>query len=93
MVDQTARGGALAGRQIRRLLLRRDAGRGERRPAYTGKASTDPEIGARVSYALAPRQMLFFDASASRLDDGIKDSPLVGRSNQLNVHVGYLYRY
>lgn len=66
-----------------------DAGR----PVYGGRASTMPELGLRLSYAAAPRQLVFVDASVGKLGSGIGDSPLVGRTNQAGISVGYLYRF
>lgn len=63
------------------------------RARYDGDATTNAEVGLRVGYALAPRQNLFLDISTTKLGSGIKDSPLVGRSTQSGVRIGYLYRY
>lgn len=63
------------------------------RAAYHGDASVNLELGLRLGYALAPRQSVFVDVSATRLGSDIKDSPLVERSNQTGVRVGYLYRF
>lgn len=63
------------------------------RPAYAGKATTNLEMGLRVDYTVAPRQTVFLDVSATRFGSGIKDSPLVSRSNQSGVRLGYVYRF
>lgn len=63
------------------------------RPAYTGKASTDPELGVRIAYPLAPRHTISLDASASHLGSGITNSPLVDRANHFSVRLGYLYNF
>lgn len=63
------------------------------RPAHSGEATTNLELGLRVDYTLAPRQSVFLDLSATRLGSGIKDSPLVDRSGMAGVRVGYLYRF
>lgn len=63
------------------------------RPAYTGKATTDPEIGVRFAYPLAPNQVISIDASANHFGSGITDSPLVDRSSEVSVRLGYLYRF
>lgn len=63
------------------------------RAAYAGKASVNLELGLRTSYALAPRQSVFVDLSVMGLGSGIKDSPLVERSSQSTLRVGYLYRF
>lgn len=63
------------------------------RAAYHGDASVNLELGLRVGYALAPRQSVFVDVSATSLGSEIKDSPLVGRASQTGVRFGYLYRF
>jgi outer membrane protein len=63
------------------------------RPFYQGGSAVNLEAGLRVGYALAPRQTLFLDLSSTRLGSSIKDSPLVERSSQSGVRVGYLYRF
>jgi len=63
------------------------------RPFYEGKASTDIEIGLRSAYALSRQHSLFLDVSATSFGKGVKDSPLVDRSSQGGVRVGYLYRF
>jgi MipA family protein len=63
------------------------------RVAYDGKATVNMEAGLRTSYALAPQQLLFLDLSVTALGQGIKDSPLVDRSSQTGLRVGYVYRF
>lgn len=63
------------------------------RPFYQGGSAVNLEAGLRVGYALAPRQSLFLDLSTTKLGSSIKDSPLVDRSSQSGVRVGYLYRF
>ncbi|RTQ34890.1 MipA/OmpV family protein [Variovorax gossypii] len=63
------------------------------RAEYAGKATTNVEVGLRVDYAVAPRQTVFLDVSATSFGSGIKNSPLVGRSNQTGVRLGYVYRF
>ncbi|WP_431097345.1 MipA/OmpV family protein [Polaromonas aquatica] len=63
------------------------------RAAYQGGSAVNMEAGVRVGYALAPRQSVFLDLSTTRLGSSIKDSPLVDRSSQSAVRVGYLYRF
>lgn len=63
------------------------------RPFYQGGSAVNLEAGVRVGYALAPRQSLFLDVSTTSLGSSIKDSPLVERSSQTGVRVGYLYRF
>jgi outer membrane protein len=63
------------------------------RARYDGDAAANVELGLRVDYAVAPKQTLFLDLSGTSLGSGIKNSPLVGRSSQTGVRVGYLYRF
>ena len=63
------------------------------RPFYQGGSAVNLEAGLRVGYAIAPRQSLFLDLSTTKLGSSIKDSPLVDRSSQSGVRVGYLYRF
>jgi outer membrane protein len=63
------------------------------RGAYTGRSTTNVELGLRATHALTPRQALLIDLNATRLGSSIKDSPLVERSNQTGMSVGYLYRF
>jgi len=63
------------------------------RPFYQGGSAVNLEAGLRVGYALAPHQSLFLDLSTTKLGSSIKDSPLVDRSSQSGVRVGYLYRF
>ena len=60
---------------------------------YQGSSAVNLEAGLRVGYALAPRQSIFLDVSTTHLGSSIKDSPLVDRSSQSGVRVGYLYRF
>jgi len=63
------------------------------RPFYQGGSAVNLEAGVRVGYAIAPRQSIFLDMSTTNLGSSIKDSPLVDRSSQSSVRVGYLYRF
>jgi MipA family protein len=63
------------------------------RPRYEGDSTVNTEVGLRIDYALSPKQNVFLDLRSMRLGDGIKDSPLVDRSRQTGLRVGYLYRF
>jgi outer membrane protein len=63
------------------------------RPRYEGDATVNMEVGLRIDYALTPKQNLFLDLRSTRLGDEIKDSPLVDRSTQPGLRLGYLYRF
>lgn len=63
------------------------------RSLYEGRSTVNVEVGLRLGYALAPKQTVFLDVSASSLGSGVKDSPLVDRSSATAVRVGYIYRF
>ena len=63
------------------------------RASYTGKSSTNAEVGVRIGYAVAPRHNVFVDLSATTLGSSIKDSPLVEKSSESSVKFGYLYSF
>jgi outer membrane protein len=63
------------------------------RPAYQGKATTNLEVGLRLDYSPGARHTFFVDASAGKLGGAIKDSPLIGKSEQVRVTAGYLFHY
>ncbi|MBB3219907.1 MipA/OmpV family protein [Pseudoduganella umbonata] len=63
------------------------------RARYVGKSATNGEIGIRLGYAVTPRHNLFVDFSATSLGGAIKDSPLVEKSSESSVKLGYLYNF
>jgi outer membrane protein len=63
------------------------------RPFYEGRSTTDVELGLRTAYLLSPHHTLFLDVSSTALGKAVKDSPLVDRSSQSGVRLGYLYRF
>lgn len=63
------------------------------RSAYTGKAGTGIEVGVRGVYLFDQRHSMFLDVGISSLPKGIKDSPLVDRSTENRVMLGYMYRF
>lgn len=63
------------------------------RPAYTGKSTTEVQLGVRVDYALRPNQILLFDASYTHFGSAISDSPLVDKTSAPSIRLGYLYRF
>lgn len=63
------------------------------RPAYLGKAGTGAELGVRGLYLLDDRQAVFLDVAVSGLPKAIKNSPLVDRSTENRVMLGYTYRF
>ncbi len=60
---------------------------------YIGKAGTHLTAGLRMLHTLAPRHTLVVDASVTALGSAAKDSPLVERSNERTLAVGYLYSF
>jgi len=63
------------------------------RAPHAGESTLNVELGLRANYRFAPRQSVFVDVSGTALGSGIKRSPLVERSNQAGVRLGYLYRF
>lgn len=63
------------------------------RAAYRGESGVNAELGLRAMYMFDRRHSILVDLEVSRLADGIKDSPLVDRSTENRVLVGYLYRF
>lgn len=63
------------------------------RPAYLGRSGVNAELGVRGIYLFDRRHSLLVDLQVSRLAKEIKDSPLVDRSTENRVLVGYLYRF
>lgn len=63
------------------------------RPAYAGKSGTSAEVGLRAIYMFDPQHSVFVDAAVSSLAKAAKDSPLVDRSNDNRVLLGYTYRF
>ncbi|WP_306394544.1 MipA/OmpV family protein [Telluria beijingensis] len=63
------------------------------RRAYSGDASQAIEAGVRFGYAIQRRHHVFIDVSARSLGSEIKDSPLVERSTESSIKLGYLYAF
>ena len=63
------------------------------RAAYRGESGVNAEVGVRGMYMFDRRHSIFVDLEVARLADAIKDSPLVDRSTENRVLVGYLYRF
>ncbi|MFY9512689.1 MAG: MipA/OmpV family protein [Rubrivivax sp.] len=63
------------------------------RPAYAGRAGVNLELGLRAMLRLDGQQALMFDAGVTSLASEIRDSPLVGRSSDNRVLLGYMYRF
>jgi outer membrane protein len=63
------------------------------RPAYLGQSTTNAEVGLRGAYLFDRHHSVFLDVGVTRLGKEIKNSPLVDRSNENRVLMGYLYRF
>lgn len=63
------------------------------RAAYAGKAGTGAEAGLRGVYLFDQRHSVFMDVAVSSLPRQVKDSPLVDRSTENRVLLGYTYRF
>lgn len=63
------------------------------RPFYEGSSAINIEAGIRAGYMPKHKHFIFLDVSATSLADEIKDSPLVDRSTETNVFLGYVYRF
>lgn len=63
------------------------------RAAYTGKAGVNAELGLRGAYMFDRHHSLFLDVGVTSLAKEIKNSPLVDRSTENRVLLGYLYRF
>ncbi len=63
------------------------------RLAYSPGAGVDTEVGLRMDYRIAQRQVLFADLGVRMLSDATKNSPIVGLSSLPAVRLGYLYRF
>jgi len=63
------------------------------RAFYQGESGVNAEAGVRGMYLFDQRHSMFVDLEVTRLAKEIKDSPLVDRSTENRVFVGYLYRF
>jgi outer membrane protein len=63
------------------------------RPAYFADSTVNAELALRTDYLIDQRQMLFMSLEYTALGSEIKDSPLVDRSGETMIFMGYLYRF
>lgn len=64
------------------------------RPAYIFQDSVvNTEVALRADYMLDQRQTFFLNVGYTQLNSKIKDSPLIDRSGETMVFLGYLYRF
>ena len=63
------------------------------RAAYQGESGVNTELGLRGMYLFDRHHSVFADVGVKRLHSGIKNSPLVDRSSETGVFLGYMYRF
>ncbi|MCT4714556.1 MipA/OmpV family protein [Enterobacteriaceae bacterium H18W14] len=63
------------------------------RQAWQGSSSFSAEFGLRSVYQFSSHHSLMLDLEATRLSSEVKDSPLVDRSTEDRIFLGYLYRF
>lgn len=63
------------------------------RPAYLAKSTMNVDFSVRTDYMLSQKQGIFGALQFTGLGTSIKDSPLVDRSNETMIIVGYLFRF
>lgn len=64
-----------------------------RRAAYAGKATANLEISLTGIYRFDKQQSLMLNVGVKSLGEEIKNSPIVGRSTENRVMLGYMYRF
>lgn len=63
------------------------------RAAYVGKATVNPEISLAGIYRFDKQQSLMLNVGVTFLGKEIKDSPIVDRSTENRVMLGYTYHF
>lgn len=63
------------------------------RPAYSGESATNIEAGVRGVYRFDQHHSVLMGVEVTSLAGEIKDSPLVDRSTENSVFLGYLYHF
>lgn len=63
------------------------------RAAYRGDTGVSAEVGLRGVYMFDQQHSVFLDVGVTRLSSSIKNSPLVDRSTENNLFLGYVYRF
>jgi outer membrane protein len=63
------------------------------RAAYRGGSGMNTEVGLRGTYKFDRQHSVLLDARVTSLASEIKDSPLVDRSTDNSVFLGYVYRF
>lgn len=63
------------------------------RPAYSASSATHAELGLRTTYSWAPPHAAYLDLGTTRLGRAVRHSPLVDRSSETALRLGYLHRF
>lgn len=63
------------------------------RAAYTGKATLNPEINLTGTYRFDMHHLMMLNVGVKSLGKEIKDSPIVDRSTENRVMLGYKYSF
>jgi outer membrane protein len=63
------------------------------RAAYAGQSTVNPEISLTGIYRFDKQQSLMLNVGVKSVGKEIKNSPIVGRSTENRVMVGYMYRF
>lgn len=63
------------------------------RSTYKGNSTTNFKVGMRMDHTLYVRHTIFLDASFAIFGNAIKDSPLVDKSTESSVGIGYIYNF
>ena len=63
------------------------------RAAYKGKSATNFDAAFRTSYLFANKHLVFMQLGVTQLGSAVKDSPIVGRSVEPHMWLGYIYRF
>lgn len=63
------------------------------RPSYAPGSTVNLEAGLRTGLRLRERDSLFLDLGIERLGSAIEDSPLVEKSSESRVFVGYVHMF
>lgn len=63
------------------------------RPEYKGKGTVNAEIGLAGIYRFDKQHSMMLNVGVKSLGDEIKNSPIVDRSTENHVMLGYMYRF
>ncbi len=63
------------------------------RPAYSGKSVVNATVGLNAMYKLADHWEIIGGAEYTRLGDGITDSPIIERDNEVIAYSALVYRF